>query len=453
LNAGVAAPLNAADPPVSNIEFTQRMELFAPFEAAPRLAVGVSGGSDSLALAVLAERWARARNGRVVALTVDHGLRPESGEEAAQIGRWLASLGIDHVVLPWVGPKPKAAVQATARQARRDLLLDYCRRHGVFHLLLAHQQDDQAETILLRLAADSGRDGLAGISVVSEYACARVLRPLLDLPRARLQATLAEIGQDWVDDPSNSNRRFARVAARDQIAGAGNTATTAAAFGQERRRREHDLAHLLARSVALQPQGWAIVRRAALTGVDAALGQRLLARVLTTISGNIYGPRGESVERLYEALVSPLPSCARTLGGCRIIAKPDRLVIVREAAAVTEQVLVRGSGRHVWDGRFTVEIASAAPRQGCTLQALGSDGWAAAAAADKSLRNLPIPALVKPTLPALWDLEGVLEVPHLLYRRRGADPDSVRVSSIAFRPSNVLAGAGFGVLSPPRAKL
>src|SRR5262249_32562243 len=133
-----------ADPPrraaaaLGAAEFAAALTALGPFEGAPHLAVAVSGGADSLALAHLAQRWAGRHRGRLTALVVDHGLRPEAAREARQVGRWLAAAGIEHRILRWRGPKPAANLQAAARAARYRLLTDWCRRHGVVHLLLAH---------------------------------------------------------------------------------------------------------------------------------------------------------------------------------------------------------------------------------------------------------------------------------------------------------------------------
>src|SRR5689334_12818293 len=173
------------------------MARFAPFEVNPELAVAVSGGADSLALALLADRWARACGGRVTALTVDHGLRPEAAREARQVGRWLKASGIRHVILRWSPPAMKktatarlANLQAAARDARYELLCGWCRQHAVLHLLLAHHRDDQAETLLLRLARGSGLDGLAAMAPLVERSAVRLLRPLLAVPKTAITGYL-----------------------------------------------------------------------------------------------------------------------------------------------------------------------------------------------------------------------------------------------------------------------
>src|SRR5205085_3421398 len=184
------------------------------FDARPFIAVAVSGGPDSLALTILADRWARERGGRLAALTVDHQLRPESAEEARIVGGWLAARGIAHHVLVWTDPKPATGIQEAARAARYRLLAGWCHEQGCLHLLTAHHREDQAETYLIRCRAGSGLDGLAGMSAVREMAGLRLVRPLLALPKARLTALLETERQPFLSDPSNRNPIFERARLR-----------------------------------------------------------------------------------------------------------------------------------------------------------------------------------------------------------------------------------------------
>ncbi|HTC18050.1 MAG TPA: tRNA lysidine(34) synthetase, partial [Stellaceae bacterium] len=134
--------------PLDASEFAALMVPFAPFETSPRLAVACSGGADSMALTLLADRWARGQGGAVTALIVDHALRPDSAREAAQAAGWLESRGIAHRILKRAGPAPTGDVEAFARQARYRLFEEWCAANGVLHLLAAHHRDDQAETFL-----------------------------------------------------------------------------------------------------------------------------------------------------------------------------------------------------------------------------------------------------------------------------------------------------------------
>src|SRR5262245_20969868 len=184
--------------------------LLAPF---PQAALAVSGGPDSVALMLLAARWREAREDgpKLSVLTVDHGLRPGASAEADEVGRMAASLGLPHAILTWKKAEfPPASLQARARTARYNLMAAYCHAHGIPALVTAHTQNDQAETFLMRLERGSGLDGLAAIPEKGAWAGIRILRPLLDVSKARLVATLEASGVAFVSDPSNADRRFDR---------------------------------------------------------------------------------------------------------------------------------------------------------------------------------------------------------------------------------------------------
>ena len=434
-------------PLFSDRDFAERLERLGPFEAAPHLAVGVSGGADSLALTLFADRWARSRGGRVTALTVDHGLRSASADEAAAVGRWLAVRGIVHHILPWVGSKPGAGLQDAARTARRVLLTEHCRGHGILHLLLGHHADDQAETVMMRVVAESGGDGLAGMAAVVEHDDIRILRPLLDVRHEQLVEVLRDLGQEWIEDPSNRDPRFSRASLRDLKASPLEALSAARQWGRERIGRERQTAGFLARAAAIYPEGWVSLDLALLGEAPEDLARRAVARAVMTVGGLAFPPRGASLQHLVTELRAGSPAGGYTLGGCLIRVRNGRLLVIREPAAIGPDVAIGGPGAHRWDDRFAVTTCGRAASK-VRLAALGERGWAALLEADKSLKSLAIPAAVRVTLPALWDLDGVLEVYHLLYRRKGADPDSVRVVSAVFRPRQVLAAAGFAAFEP-----
>src|SRR5439155_22072542 len=129
--------------PITSTEFANALASLASFESCPFLAVAASGGADSLALAILADRWARERGGSICAVTEDHRLRPESGAEIGLLRRWLSARAIRHEALVWSGNKPISRIQEVARVARYTLLAGWCREHGCLHLLTAHHREDQ----------------------------------------------------------------------------------------------------------------------------------------------------------------------------------------------------------------------------------------------------------------------------------------------------------------------
>ncbi len=197
------------DSPISALDARR---LFADWREAPALVLAVSGGPDSIALMWLMARWRRAlsRGPRLVAVTVDHGLRPEAAREARDVKRLAQELDLPHRTLRWRGEKPNTGVPAAAREARYRLLAQAARSAGASHIVTAHTRDDQAETVLMRLLRGSGLAGLAAMKRVSPAEGAILARPLLDVPKARLLATLDKAKIDYADDPTNRDMTFTR---------------------------------------------------------------------------------------------------------------------------------------------------------------------------------------------------------------------------------------------------
>ncbi len=185
-----------------------------------KIGVAVSGGPDSLALLLLAHA---AYPGGVEAATVDHGLRPESAAEAAWVGQVCADLGLTHATLTLDWPdEPEANLQSEARFGRYLALANWALDRDLPFLATGHHLDDQAETLLLRLARGSGVAGLAGtrasralMPATDGEASVHVVRPLLRWRRAELGGIVSDAGLTAVDDPSNRDERFDRTNARE----------------------------------------------------------------------------------------------------------------------------------------------------------------------------------------------------------------------------------------------
>ncbi len=378
----------AADAPLTLPELRSRLDALGPFEQRPVLGVAVSGGADSMALAILAAEWAAGRGGGIEAFIVDHGLRDGSAAEAAATARRLAGLGIAVRILAWEGAKSRAGIQAAAREARYRLLLQACRAAGILHLLLAHHADDQAETVALRAERGSGRRGLAGMPAIREVEGLRLLRPLLDIAKARLTATLRQRGIDWIEDPSNRDPRFARARLRGTPLPA-----PPAGLGRDRAAEDLDLAAWMAVRARPHPLGFV---RVDLAGIDA-LPPLAIERLVITVSGRTLPPRRERLDRLVDRLGRG--DHTATLGGCILRRRGFELLVMREPRAASE-VAETGPGQELqWDGRFRIALApDAAPG---VLRCLGSDGQAALDAASRRRSRL-VPAIVRLGLPSLW---------------------------------------------------
>jgi tRNA(Ile)-lysidine synthase len=293
-------------------------------------AVAVSGGGDSLALMLLLAQWAKAqRKPPPIVLTVDHGLREGAAKDARMVVSRAKAADLKAHVLRWTGAKPESDIEAAARDARYSLMGAWCARQRIAGLYLAHTLEDQAETFLLRLARGSGIDGLSAMTLVAPLPSAvcdgvAVVRPLLGFRRAALREYLTARDQKWIEDPMNSDPRFARVRVRDawpMLESLGLSPTRlAAAAGHLARAREaldRDCDALLA-DVSRTEGSSVLLDAARLAKASPEIGLRALARVLMQVSGSDYRPRFERLQRLYtEICASPLKS-GRTLHGCRV---------------------------------------------------------------------------------------------------------------------------------------
>lgn len=355
-----------------------------------RIAVAVSGGGDSMALLDLAHR--AAGPARVIAVTVDHGLRPESAAEAEGVAAFCARRLISHQTLRWNGPKPTGNLMAQAGAARLSLMASWAQGQGIADVLLGHTADDQAETFLMALARASGVDGLAGLRPRFVAHGVTFHRPLLEITRADLRAYLTGQGIAWVDDPSNENDRFTRARARKVLTALGPLGITAETLACTVRNiataRETLQAALIAfvRSDLREVAGALQVDGQALDGLPDDLCRRLLIAALRWIAGAAHPPRERQLDQLRARLRGRKEA---TLGGVRFLWRDNLLTIVREMRSVQGAV----DRTALWDGRWSLE----GPSGPGILQALGPEGLRLC---PDFPRNFPRAALV--ASPSLW---------------------------------------------------
>lgn len=212
--AGRSSPANGSKPSRDSLPILQAEAalLFSELKHTRAVVLAVSGGPDSTALMWLAALWRKRlkRGPKLIAVTVDHGLREQSKAEAREVKALAVSLGMPHATLRWSGKKPSSGLPAAAREARYALLTKAAREAGAAHIVTAHTRDDQAETFLMRLSRGSGLAGLAAMAATSARDGVVIMRPLLDVPKARLIATLAKAKIAYADDPTNRDPSFTR---------------------------------------------------------------------------------------------------------------------------------------------------------------------------------------------------------------------------------------------------
>lgn len=322
---------------------------FRGLEGLSGLVIAASGGPDSTALLVLAAGWAKRlrRPPKLLAVTVDHGLRPQAAAEAASVKRLARRLGVPHRTVRWRGDKPKAGLQEAARLARYRLLAETAARARYAHVLTAHTLDDQAETVLFRLARGSGLAGLAGMATASLLPIDAetrvfVVRPLLHVPKARLVATLRAAKIAYSEDPSNLDPKFTRARLRVLMPALAREGLDARGFSRlAARMRRADSAiefAVHAARAALAPAAWP--RRgpiefdaAEFRELPAEVGLRLLGRAIAH-SGNEGPVELGKLEALYDAVLRE-SRLRRTLAGAVITVAGTRLSVERAPARRT----------------------------------------------------------------------------------------------------------------------
>lgn len=336
----------------------------APVAGQVALGLAVSGGPDSLAMMLIVARWAAELPSapRLVVYTLDHGLRHEAAEEAAMVAREAARLGLACRVLRWAGPHPASGVQAAARRARYRLIGQAMRADGVSTLLTAHHADDQAETVLMRMAHGSGLAGLAGIAAFSEIEGIAVFRPFLGVPGAELRNVLEGSGMVPARDPGNIDPTYERVRWRAELPRLAGLGLDAGRIGELARRlgeAESVLARLadeaFSAGIVQDVTGAHGFSRRWFAALAPAIATRVLQAALNRSGGGHKGRELQAVEALRDRLSGPGP-IGESLHACLIKSTSDRVSVMREPGrGMPAPMEIEASMTQVWDNRFVVK--------------------------------------------------------------------------------------------------
>ena len=382
--------------------------------------IGFSGGGDSTALLLMAARWARQCDVLLIPVIIDHALRPDSAREAEAAASTAARLGLTPQIVRWAGEKPASGIQAAARTFRLQTFARIARTIAAKTILLGHTQDDQAETVWMRLQAGGGPDALAGMSLQSPFPLwpegrdLAIVRPMLDISRADLRDELRREGMDWIEDPSNESRTFTRIRNRQtlgQLSAGGfdiaELCALAARFRASRRAAAIAAADVFRHSMTLFSWGGASLDRDVLCAASDRASLKAMDAVRAAVSGDP-SSRPDAARRLLDGLFA---SESATAGGAALTFFKERFWLVRDPGAVSgradrtatgNSALATGSGT-IWDGRFVFTLPDLDITPLGKTYPVGISG--------KILRT--VPALARPGLPLVRQNGRVCGIPGL----------------------------------------
>ena len=406
------------------------------------VAVGVSGGVDSLALCLLAQTWGQQNGIKITALTVDHGLRKESAREAAQVKSWLTRRGIPHVTLMLNESFPRYGIQAFARKWRFQLLGDWCRINLADVVMLAHTIEDQMETICMRILADSGPEGLSGIRRNTVVGGLRILRPLLKISKGRLIATCSAFNQDWVVDPSNQDTRYCRVKIRQLMpyiekAGLESNKMVRLASAMEKLRNAFNnfSVSFIKNNGGILKTGIAWINLSSFEKLPNKFKELLLLRLLVIIGGASWPSSKKKITRLIYSLKQEKVTKI-TLGGC-VIEKTilGKIWIYREIKRRCLSVVIMPGEKRRWDNRF--EVFQNFDKK-LILEPLGEQGWRKIKRKEISgfsdIFDFSMPFHARITIPVARSLDDSLIIPHFDDMDQTNCEKPLNVISCDFRP-------------------
>lgn len=343
--------------------FRESAEIFSDLHDPPKkIAVGVSGGSDSLSLLLLLKAWAEQRGASVICITVDHKLREESREEALFVRNICEKIGVKHVILDWEKDSQPShgKLENLAREARYKLIGDFCERESIEFVAIGHTWSDQLETFEMRKSLKSGDFGLAGMSRVrSLREKVKLIRPLMVFSRELLRDFLREKGIEWKDDPMNEDERFKRVACRKSVRNQGEEELRQKTYiikslGKKR-------ADIEGRSVDFLQEhmnsdqvkyGYTILDAFLFREIDEDVQRETLKRIVWNVGGKKYAQDVDDILLKFESQ----KRVSGSVGRCLIRYSGNQIAVFREDRNLDQKIAVEGDGEFLFDNRFLLEI-------------------------------------------------------------------------------------------------
>lgn len=316
--------------------FTNKIsEIFGKEKLPKKVAVAVSGGSDSLALTLLLNEFCQQKNIDLFAVTVDHKMRQSSAGEAQKLQKILQKKKISHQILEISAKKiPQKNIEAKLRELRYQMLGDFCKKNKIKHLFLGHQIDDVAENFLIRLFRGSGLDGLSTIAESSESNGIKLLRPLLNVEKSELQNFLQEQKVQWFEDETNQDEKFLRNKIRKFFGSfeeknlIQKRVKNASDEIAKMRDFFDDILLTQAKKILKFKGGYFLIEKEKFSKIEEKIALKILALILMEIGGKAYKPRLEKLKNFYNHLIAKGKIKPRNFYGCMAKEYDEKHIVV-----------------------------------------------------------------------------------------------------------------------------
>ena len=348
--------------PIFLEEFSRVLEKIAYFENNPHVAVSLSGGADSLALMCLLNQWVSLKSGKLIALIVDHQIRKGSGDECKYVKKIANSKKIDCRILTWSETKPKSRLMELARKKRYELVVNYCTKNKILHLMTGHHFDDKLETFYMRSSRNGNIVGLSSIPWIREDSYLRIVRPFLNFPKARLIQTCKYFNYQWLDDPSNKNEKYERVKIRNKLKNFGENKMKELIrknkfYIKRRVIYEEKISKFFVSNLKFDLFGRFYIKQKDFVRLNNELKVETIKRILTANSGSEYPPRKKPIEKIIKKIMTN-DLFKLTLHSNIITSNRDQISFTRESSLtqikMKDGIYVSPGENKLWDDRFEV---------------------------------------------------------------------------------------------------
>ena len=396
------------------------------------IALAISGGADSLALAILANKYKYKYNYKLFAFSIDHQLRSDSAKEVRYVKNLMKTIDIKHHTLAWTTVKPKTKIQESARIARYDLLCEACNKHQCDYILLGHHADDQIETFIIRLEAKSGLDGLSCMQektkILTSYGHLNLIRPLLNIRKKTLIELCKKNNMKWLEDPSNEDIKYSRSKIRkllisiDMFRGFNESITL---YSKLKFNIDRILLNTMKNSITFNEVGICKISLDNFLKLPDVFQKKLLNTLIKIIGGKKYPRKSSIINRVLEKIIG-LDKINTTVGGVYIKISKDSIFMCRQLDNSMKTINLINY-KSLWDRRFI--ICNNTKNKNITIGPLGEKDYLLMIKLNKITKPSISFSAIK-TIPTIRLLEEIVSIPHLLYWKNSFWKKNIEISNV-----------------------